>query len=29
MTASSITDAAADHLPEAHDRFDDPLVVAT
>ena len=26
---SSTTDAAADHLTEAHDRFDYPLVVAT
>jgi len=26
---SSTTDAAADQLPEAHDRFDYPLVVAT
>jgi len=26
---SSTTDAAADHLPKAHDRFDYPLVVAT
>jgi len=26
---SSVNEAAADRLPEAHDRFDYPLVVAT